>query len=533
MNPRYIIFSCHGIQLDWYVAMAPILRRRVGWRSMAWVAGRRDFLRAQSSGAFDEVVDVIQGFDRFAPEVEARHSANLAGLREYELRFGDLHFHEDASLDRCLGGIGDVTVNSLHFRNRWRPAQIAAVALHMLRRMDASLADKEVLLALGEHNSLRYRLACWLLQSNGAPYICPYTVSHAQGRFFFDSVDNAWPACEQAYARCLQGLVSSESLRLAEQRWHQIVVEKAKPSYFAQGSRGAPALKERLQWRRLLAHLREWREARSPERLSDPGAPAPEIHSPAAYLARYGSGRRRRRYYEHLVCRRLPSQKYAAYFLHSQPEYTIDGLAFEYRDQVAFVRNVVANLPADVLLLVKEHRAEAGRRSEWFYGELVSIPNVILVHDLINAADIIRQAALTVTLTGTVALESVCFGVPCVVFGKTNYSIFRGVYKVRGFAHFRELTRQLDQLRPATREEAVAALAARLEVSYPGNFLPTTPEDIRMLTEGLIQECRRRGMPVEESPQPALPEAESPMQFGQAHVTVRDLQMRAGAGSNQ
>jgi hypothetical protein len=203
----------------------------------------------------------------------------------------------------------------------------------------------------------------------------------------------------------------------------------------------------------------------------------------------------RRRYYERITVSVMPSEAFAAYFLHVQPEFTVDNLGFAYQDQVAHVRNLVASLPADTVLVVKEHQPVAGTRSLDYYAELFSIPNVVILHDSIDSIDIIKRAKLVFTLTGTVALEAMCVGCPVVLFGDIYYDEFEGVYRARSLSELRELLSSPVRLRAASTEDAVRALAARYAASYPGVW-PSAPQDheaVACLSSALLADLYSRG----------------------------------------
>jgi hypothetical protein len=220
----------------------------------------------------------------------------------------------------------------------------------------------------------------------------------------------------------------------------------------------------------------------------------PELLSPQARLSRAWHSAGRRKFYERLARQELPDQPFASYFLHIQPEYTVEGVAFEYQDQIALVRNIIAALPADVLLCVKEHRISAGTRPQSFYGELVSIPNVWLLHDTMDSFEIIQRACLNLTLSGTVALESMCFGVPVISFGDVYYEHFRGVHRVRTMAELCRLVARPEKLSRVTRDEILAALAARYACSYDSPYPPTDETGVTNLANALLAECCRRSL---------------------------------------
>jgi hypothetical protein len=166
----------------------------------------------------------------------------------------------------------------------------------------------------------------------------------------------------------------------------------------------------------------------------------------------------------------LPDTRFAAYFIHVQPEMTVDNWAFEFHDQIAAIRNIAAVLPADMPLVVKEHRSQAGWRDASFYKELHSIPGVIVLSDTVPATDVVRRARVVFTLTGTVSLEAMCLGVPAILLGSVYFEHFDGIERARTYEHLRELVDDLDRFVPAADEACLRALAARYLGSRGGGW---------------------------------------------------------------
>jgi hypothetical protein len=495
-----LLFVSHQVQLEWFAQVAHEVKARTGLSTVLWTLGESDYCSGRATGAYDRVVNLLHGFDRFVPIGPSAHASNLALLSEYEKEVQQAVYHLDAALDRGLTGFTDAEVDVNRVRNRWTHQQIAALAVHILRRVKAELARNRVLASVGEANTLPYRLVYRLLKARSIPHFCPKGLPHADGGLYFeDDLYCGWERCRRKYDEFCESGVPSDLRARSEVILNQLLERYTKPEYFVRSRRGPRGWTERLSPRRVTQSYREWRWAGRRECQSNPRVLSPEQLSPLGRLVRALGAGPRKRYYEEIASKILPKQPYACYFLHEQPEYTVEGLAFEYQDQVAFVRNLVTCLPANMLLLVKEHRPQAGRRSLSFYGELASIPNVVLLHDTVNSCEVIKNAFVTLTLTGTVALESVCFGVPCVMFGNIYYSHFRGINRATSWPEFRDLVQSSCALKPATREEAITALAARLAVSYPANYPPRSPGDAQSLATALYEECVVRGITLSPS----------------------------------
>ena len=96
--------------------------------------------------------------------------------------------------------------------------------------------------------------------------------------------------------------------------------------------------------------------------------------------------------------------------LQVEPELSLHGLAPRYTDQLNTVRQIAMNLPANAILLVKEHPAQVGRRGPQFYKSLKNIQNVRLISDLEHSYSVIRASDLIIAVTSSVAHEAAVMG---------------------------------------------------------------------------------------------------------------------------
>lgn len=165
----------------------------------------------------------------------------------------------------------------------------------------------------------------------------------------------------------------------------------------------------------------------------------------------------------------IQGKKYAIYFLHVQPELTVEGMAFDYRDQVNTLNNILASLPADMYLVVKEHTPMLGFRPLAIYKHLVRIPGIIIAETHEDSHNLITHASTVITLTGTVALEAVLYGIPAIVLGSIYFEGFNGVYKPENLDELRQLLSDPNKLAGATKDDALRALGSMLRASDPGS----------------------------------------------------------------
>jgi hypothetical protein len=108
--------------------------------------------------------------------------------------------------------------------------------------------------------------------------------------------------------------------------------------------------------------------------------------------------------------------------LHKQPEASVDICGRYYEDQLQNIKNLWRALPYGWVLLVKEHTNAIGDRSPDFYKQIQAFPNVVLVDETANSYDIIRNAKLVATVTGTIAYEAALMSIPSVTFAPVFFN---------------------------------------------------------------------------------------------------------------
>lgn len=115
-------------------------------------------------------------------------------------------------------------------------------------------------------------------------------------------------------------------------------------------------------------------------------------------------------------------EKFAFYPLQLEPE--VGSLLFApfYSDQLWLIKKIARSLPIDYKLYVKEHPAMFGYRPRRYYKELKKVPNVKLIKPTVMSFDLIKNARLVVTLTGSAGWEAILFKKPVITFGKVFYN---------------------------------------------------------------------------------------------------------------
>ena len=131
--------------------------------------------------------------------------------------------------------------------------------------------------------------------------------------------------------------------------------------------------------------------------------------------------RRARRHLARLATKdldNLAGKTFVYYPLQKEPEVTIMQAAPECLSQHATILAVARDLPAGVLLAIKENTSAVGRRTASFYSQITALKNVVLLRSDTPSIEAIRQAAATITIAGTASMEAAILGKPTITFSE-------------------------------------------------------------------------------------------------------------------
>ncbi len=163
-----------------------------------------------------------------------------------------------------------------------------------------------------------------------------------------------------------------------------------------------------------------------------------------------------------------PNAPFAFFPLHVDPEASTMVLAPQFTDQLAVIEALSKSLPLGMRIVVKEHMPMLGQRPPGFYERLARIPSVFLASPQDTGIALVREAALTVTITGTAGWEAVLLKKPALILGSPPYAMIE-----EGFVQCSDLSRlpaaveEALSLAPASDERLTLYIAAALDVSFP------------------------------------------------------------------
>jgi hypothetical protein len=465
---RTVVFSSYRAEVPWTARLARELHR-YGVRSHLWVFDEVERAMGEDTGAFDEVVDLMTGFDRRAA-AELDQDDLLRRVRDLEKYIGETFLHREAAIDRRLTGLNHIELPTAHISDRWTWPQIAMLALHVESEVMSRLRALQPAALMVDPVLLPERLLSRLVKTTSTKLMVPTLLPYLPDRLYFiDRLDAQWPQCIDFYRS--DEPIPADAGAAADTAIASIRTTSTMLQRRSDVRDYLPRARDRFGPARVTNIFTTWEESRRESRRGGPHSTYPELVTPWARLRRKSERYRVRRAFDRWARRSLPDAPFATYFLHSQPEITVEGWAFEFQDQVALVRNIVAALPADMVLAVKEHRVQAGLRDPAFYEELLSIPGVVLLHDSLDPRALLHRTRAVFTLTGTVSLEAMCLGTPTVIFGEIYFEHFDGVRRVHSVRELQEVAAALDQLEPASEEQIRRAFAARHIASQPGGWM--------------------------------------------------------------
>jgi hypothetical protein len=235
--------------------------------------------------------------------------------------------------------------------------------------------------------------------------------------------------------------------------------------------RGRAALKRLQQAGPLLpAYLRDLRDKSESKERSSFYYLSKLIRSPMALknvsikeVFKLRSYMRKRSWLNANMTRQMPTGRYVLFLMSHQPEASTTMQAQRWIDQERVIEQIAINAPSGVKIVVKEHPRTFGRRASRYFGELTSLPNVVLVHPTMDSRALLTGAEFIFTLTGSNGFESWLLGKKVITLGRPYYSGLPGIKTIDHPSDFWETAldpdwsvNDLDDMR----ERAAAAYAA-------------------------------------------------------------------------
>ncbi len=186
---------------------------------------------------------------------------------------------------------------------------------------------------------------------------------------------------------------------------------------------------------------------------------------------------------------RKSEQPYVLFALHLAPEHTVDVEAPLYGNVDEMVAAIARSLPFGIELWIKEHPVAVGIHSPATLMRWQRIPGVRLLSASEKTPDLIAGALLTISLSGTVALEAALMGRRAVIFADVFMSRLSLVSRLK---HPSEITALFKQPLEQNQTRDIEVVDWLLRNAIPGSALETItdplvlqPENIRRLADGI------------------------------------------------
>ncbi|WP_428324957.1 hypothetical protein [Nitrosopumilus sp.] len=126
-------------------------------------------------------------------------------------------------------------------------------------------------------------------------------------------------------------------------------------------------------------------------------------------------------------------EKFIFFPLHQEPERSLLIAAPYFTNQIEIIRFIAKSIPIDYKLYVKEHPTQGpvrGWRDIEFYKNIMSIPNVRLLHPSLDSEKLIQSSSLVISIGGTTSFEAAFYEKPSMVFADLGYNVLSSVTKI-------------------------------------------------------------------------------------------------------
>ena len=494
-----ILLFCHLGQIKEYAEYIDAFNKVGSVQTVLLTLGEEEYKLGRDTGAFDVVKNILPTATELdAGEADPTRAAR--GLRQLEERLGSNFVLRDILVDRFFRGRPSLDVGYRSVPLIWTGSRTRRFMYLLAQKLEQEMDELHPDFMFVETSLAPTRMAWRLARNRGIAAGSYMSVRFWPERLYLETgLGYDWAGARAAYEEFPDKPMAAAELERVKAKLKTIRQEKTKPAYLqTEHARGAPRLLKRLATMRTFSGHGSWLGKRARSYTSNPQVLPKNVFSPIAKYARYRKGLKAKRY---LLKHQTPfddirRRKYAVYFLHVQPEITVEGMAFDYQDQVSTLRNILASLPADMDLVVKEHSPMVGYRPLEFYSELLHMPGLIIADTHEDSHNLITHAAVVVTLTGTVALEAILYRIPAIVLGSIYFDAFNGIYKPESLGDLKRLLAAPDKLSGATDQDALRMLGSMLRASDPGrpprvdvSVQAIDPESAKVMMAKLATTC--------------------------------------------
>lgn len=152
----------------------------------------------------------------------------------------------------------------------------------------------------------------------------------------------------------------------------------------------------------------------------------------------------RERFINRNFIHKIEDEKFFYFPLHVDEERSLlIGSPF-FTNQLEVIKHIVKSLPIRYKLYVKEHPSMKTRdwRSISYYKEIMSLPNVCLIHPSVTSEELIIKCSLLISISGTAAFEAAFYGKPSIVFTDSDHRLLSAKFKVNDIDNLPNIIKQ-------------------------------------------------------------------------------------------
>jgi len=150
--------------------------------------------------------------------------------------------------------------------------------------------------------------------------------------------------------------------------------------------------------------------------------------------------KRRKQFIDKNFISKIGDGKFILFPLQTNAESAILLDAPLFTNQIEVIKQISKSMPIDYKLLVKEHPAAVSRswRSIKTYKEIINTPRVIPIHPDVEISDAIKKSSLVIAISSTVALDSLFYEVPSIIFSENTISMIPSIHRLKEIRNLSE-----------------------------------------------------------------------------------------------
>jgi len=467
---KYMFVWAHGSLIKWYTAFSEAFRLASSENKVIlFVQGGEDVKTGKKYAVYNDVINIIDGFV-YNPDLKITDLKISNNIVELENHFNDNFFWEDIKVDRFI-------------RYKKDQSFVVQYLSYAVDKFIGHYKKYSPVLGFGESTMAIYRLSKRIFEKDKLPYLSAIVTRYFKRYSIEADWFWRWDEALVNYRKYLNEDIPKEVLDVVLPVYERIITKKQTTINFDYYKKNLNIGYNKLSSNSISSIVQKWKAYQKLQDQKDELANNVRYSQVDSSLiqkyARIKKAKQNHKGYKDLLTNEIPKNiKFCSFFLHFQPEYTVDSLGKFFIDQNYLVKNIASALPADMYLVVKDHPTMVGARDVSFYEDILSNKNVFLLNDKIDSYDVIVQSKVVFTIVGTAALEAMFMGIPAIMFGKYAFDTTNTISLSTNFWDLPELVRKklLEKHDPAdVKKHALALLAGKYIGSLDGQ-LPVHPD---------------------------------------------------------